>query len=138
MKASKSKPFLKYVLPAGLLLLALYWVPIRPSYRGLYYLIVTLGVISFPFVLLWGEENSCVECEKWFKRKTTSDKKVAKSTDRSMLHGRVTKSGHYDRRYNTVIGVTERGTRYRKFKCAACGHTWELDEPYEDSHNESA
>ena len=116
MSASKSKSFLKIVLPAALFVLVLYWTPFFGVFIGLIYLTVILGVLSIPFMLWWGKVNSCVECKKWFKRKTTSDKKVAKSTDRSMLHGRVTKKGNYDQRYNTVIRVTETGTRHRKFK----------------------
>ena len=95
-------------------------------------------LFSVPMIFWWGKVICCVKCKKWFKRRTTSDKKVARNTTRTLLHGRVTKGGRYDRRYNTKIRVTEYGTRYRKFICADCDHTWKLDEPYEDSKDVSA
>lgn len=96
-----------------------------------------LLIIPVVLVLWWGKENACIEWGKWFRRKTTSDTRTVKNTNRELAHGRITKKGEFDQRYNTVIRVTESGTRHRKFKCSACDHVWKLDEPYEESHHES-
>ena len=96
-----------------------------------------LIVCAVPIILIWGSNTACVECNKWFGRTTISDEKLNVKKNETLVQGRITKRGYYDRRYNNTVRVRERGIRYRRFKCSSCGHLWEEKKPYDKSWNES-
>jgi hypothetical protein len=105
---------------------------------------IVLGVLLWtllflvPYIVAVGFVASCPSCKKWMGRKIAKEERVVEDRQSELVHGRITKKGRLDKRFNSVICVTESGFRRFDFHCATCAHTWSLEQAFKTSKNVDA
>lgn len=86
------------------------------------YLPIAFYIVFVLPILLWVKKK-CPNCSRKLTTKVLSRRVIVEGSGETLVHGRVTNSGTYDRRYNTEV---ERWVQQRvEQDClCSCGHQW--------------
>jgi len=84
-----------------------------------------LLIVLFAFLV----KEKCPSCRRTLTTRALAHREIIERSGESMLHGRVTNSGNYDRRYNTVVQRWQEGRTEKDCACS-CGHQWVVARPF--------
>lgn len=86
----------------------------------------TIFLLYFLFKCLLGP---CPSCGRRLTVSVGGTREIVERSGQQLLHGRITKSGRYDRRYNTQVRQWQQGRKEIDYTCT-CGTTWVTTEQF--------
>lgn len=106
----------------------------RMARRDLWLQVVGLVAVGGTLLLLtllltFILKEKCPSCGRTLTTRVTGQREIIERSGESLVHGRVTNSGNYDRRYNTVVQRWQEGRTEKDCACH-CGHRWMVVKPF--------